>query len=387
MNVEEFYETVLNRLKEQGRERNFINVKQEGKYIIDKNNKKLLNLQSNDYLGIGARGDFRQDVGQMLLNGGLNMGSYSSRLLSGNNCIYEELEFIMQKKFGKPVLLFNSGYHMNTGILPTLATENTIIIADKLVHASIIDGLKLCSCKFERFRHNDLNHLEKILQKYKNCEDIIIAVESIYSMDGDTADLKELVKLKTTYPQIRLYVDEAHGIGCRGSSGLGLAEETETIKDIDILVGTFGKTFASMGGYIVANDITRKYLIQKCRPLIFSTALPPITMFFNKLIFENLDSYKQEREKLIAISKKLKSELSQAGIETCSDSHIIPIVLGADHNAIKMSKRLTSEGFFVLPVRPPSVAEDTSRIRISLTSEITEIDNLVYVIKDEISKY
>lgn len=385
MNVEEFYKTVLNDLKSQGRERKFNKIKQNGKYIFDKNNRKLLNLQSNDYLAIGARGDFRNDIAKMLSEGNLSMGSYSSRLLSGNNQIYDELEYIMQNRFGKSVLLFNSGYHMNTGVLSALTTENTVIIADKLVHASIIDGMKLCSCKFERFRHNDLNHLEKIVHKHKDCNDIIIVVESLYSMDGDMADLKGLVELKKKYTQIRLYVDEAHSIGCMGQTGLGLAEETGTIQDIDLLAGTFGKTFASMGGYIVSNDITKKYLIQRCRSLIFSTALPPVTMFFNKLVFENLDSYQTEREKLYEISRKLKQLLSTSGIETSSNSHIIPIILGSDNNAIKMSEILMHEGFFVLPVRPPSVAEGTSRIRLSLTSETDDIENLVSVIKSGIS--
>lgn len=386
MDAIKFYENILKDLKKQGRERSFINIQQKGNYIFDENNKKLLNLQSNDYIGIGARGDFKKEIADAVLNGHINMGSYSSRLLSGNNYVYEELEALMQNKFRRPALLFNSGYHMNTGILPTLVTEKTIIIADKLVHASIIDGLKLCKCKFERFRHNDLNHLDKIIQKNKDIEDIIVVVESIYSMDGDCCNLKDLVNIKRNYPQVRLYVDEAHGIGCRGSSGLGLAEESETIKDIDLLVGTFGKAFASMGGYLISDEITKKYLIQKCRPLIFSTALPPMTMYFNKLVLENLNSYNQERERLKNISTKLKYELSDIGVQTVSRSNIIPIILGSDINAIRMSQRLRQEGFFVLPVRPPSVAEGTSRIRISLTSETTEIDCLVDVIKDELYK-
>lgn len=384
MNVLDLYSEELRRLGNIGRERNFTELQQDGAFVIDNSGHQMLNLSGNDYLGIGARKEFQNIIIDKISNAEINMGSYSSRLLTGDSHIYEKLENCMKSKFSREAaLLFNSGYHMNTGIIPAISTPKTIIIADKLVHASIIDGIILSKVKFERFRHNDINHLEKLILKHKDtfC-DIIVVVESVYSMDGDTADLKRLVELKKLYPQIRLYVDEAHAIGVRGDNGLGLAEETDTIQDIDLLVGTFGKALASMGGYLITNNIIKRYLIQKCRPLIFSTALPPIIMEFNRLVFENIHSYNKEREILREISNKLKTGLKSLGLKTSSHSNIIPVILGEDTKAIELSLKLKKVGFFVLPIRPPSVPEGSSRIRLSLTSETKDIEKLLYVIEE-----
>lgn len=388
MIIKDIYIEELNRLKEKSRERSLLNIYRRNNYVVSQDsNMNMCNISGNDYLGIGARGDFL-DILQIEIKGITGyMGSYSSRLLTGNSIEYSRLENTLCNLFNKEAaLIFNSGYHMNTGIIPAVSTESTIILADKLVHASIIDGILLSKKPFERFKHNDINHLEKLIIKYsKKYNDIIIVVEGIYSMDGDKADLISLVDLKKKYPQIRLYLDEAHSIGVQGKHGLGLAEETNTIENIDFLVGTFGKALASMGGYLITDNITKRILIQKCRPLIFSTAIPPINVIFNNIVLSHIHTYDKERLRLIHISEYLRSRLQQVGIKSTSESNIIPIVLGSDSKAVSLSKLLQSEGFFALPVRPPSVPEGSARIRISLTSETINVDHLANVITGFIS--
>lgn len=388
MNILELYKEELEQMSLSNRERHFSNIKHDGSFVIDRNGNRMLNLSGNDYIGISARNDFREIWFNEIQRKNTLLSSCSSRLLTGNSEEYEELEALMSQLFARSVLLFNSGYHMNLAVLPALVHSKSLIIADKLVHASIIDGIKLSRAKFERFNHNDLNHLEKIIIKNKdNFNDIIIVVESIYSMDGDIADLRALVELKKKYPIIRLYVDEAHAIGARGHKGLGLAEETDTMNDIDLLLGTFGKAIASMGGYIVCDEITRRYLIQKARPLIFSTALPPHIMTFNRIVFEHLDELKNRRDLLKEKSIYLKKELANIGLESLSQSNIIPVIVGGDRSAVDLSLFLQREGFYLLPIRPPTVPNSSSRIRISLTSESENLDKLFESIKFYFENY
>ncbi len=202
---------------------------------------------------------------------------------------------------GRAALLFNSGYHMNIGILPAVADSKTLILADKLVHASMIDGIRLSGAQYVRYRHNDLQHLEQLLQKYHDddqIERIIVVTESIFSMDGDETDLAALVQLKKRFAKTMLYVDEAHSIGVRGQQGLGCAEQYNVIQEIDFLVGTLGKALAAVGGYIICHPIIKDYLINKMRPLIFSTAQPPIVMAWANFIFQKVLNAQSQREHL-----------------------------------------------------------------------------------------
>ena len=175
--------------------------------------------------------------------------------MTGNFPEYEQFEASLSQAFhGRAALVFNSGYHMNIGILPALADSKTLILADKLIHASMIDGIRLSTAKLVRYRHNDLVHLTQLLHKYHTddaFERIIVVTESIFSMDGDETDLAELVRIKKQFEKVMLYVDEAHGIGVRGEQGLGCAEQYQVIDEIDFLVGALGKAMASIGGYLI----------------------------------------------------------------------------------------------------------------------------------------
>ena len=278
-------------------------------------------------------------------------------------------------------MLFNSGYHANTGILPALADKQTLILADKLVHASIIDGILLSGAPFQRYRHNDYNQLETLLKKNAGqYEQLFIVTESIFSMDGDVADLRRLVELKKSYPNVCLYVDEAHAIGVRGKNGLGIAEEQDCIREIDLLVGTFGKALASMGAYVVCSRTIREYLVNCMRPLIFSTALPPAQIAWTRFIFERLPEFSSLREELTLTSHLLSDALEGKGGEI-SESHIIPYIIRENNDCISKAEELQRKGFYCLPVRPPTVPKGMARIRFSLTADITT-EQLTQLIKE-----
>ncbi|MEG1545519.1 MAG: 8-amino-7-oxononanoate synthase [Tannerellaceae bacterium] len=365
------YDLLLDNLRATGNLRQLPEVEYQGKEIL-KSGQRMLNLSGNDYLGLALRTDLRNRFLEELRETELPLSSSSSRLLTGNYPVYTRLEAHMAERFGREaVLLFNSGYHANTGILPALADKHTLILADRLIHASLIDGIRLSGAPFNRFRHNDYAHLEEILRRSAGeYEQIIVVTESIFSMDGDVADLRRLVALKKDYPNLCLYVDEAHAIGVRGATGLGVAEEQGCIEEIDLLVGTFGKALASMGAYVVCSRMVREYLINTMRPLIFSTALPPAQVAWTEFIFSRLDSFNQERRQLETVAALLRTALHGRGGEI-SNSHIVPYLLGENDVCIRRAEELQAGGYYCLPVRPPTVPQGTSRIRFSLTAALT----------------
>ena len=259
MSLLDHYAKQLDQLKQQGNFRQFTTNQQQGRWITIQD-RTMLNLASNDYLGLAADLSLREEFLDTLKIERALFSSSSSRLLTGNFAEYEQFENSLSKAFGRAALLFNSGYHMNIGILPALADSKTVILADKLVHASMIDGIRLSNAQYVRYRHNDLQHLEQLLQKYQQDEQverIIVVTESIFSMDGDETDLAALAQLKQRFSKTMLYVDEAHAIGVRGEQGLGCAEQYGVLHQIDFLVGTFGKAIASIGGYIICDPIIR----------------------------------------------------------------------------------------------------------------------------------
>lgn len=366
------YTLLLNNLSETGNLRSLPDIIHTGKRI-EKNGRKMINFSSNDYLGLASRQDLQSTFLSELKETPLPFSSSSSRLLTGNYAVCTRLEKRMAERFGREAaLLFNSGYHANTGILPALADKQTLILADKWIHASMIDGILLSGAPFRRYRHNDYEQLERLVARYADhYEQLIIVTESIFSMDGDTADLPRLVALKKSYKNICLYVDEAHAVGVRGKSGLGLTEEADCISDIDFLVGTFGKALASMGAYVLCDGKIRDYLINTVRSLIFSTALPPVQMAWTLFIFNKLEEFSEERKHLSRLRQLLAKALEGKGGEI-SRSHIIPYIIGENTESLRKAEELQRKGFYCLPVRPPTVPSGTARIRFSLTANLTE---------------
>lgn len=382
MNLLNNYAAKLDELKQQGNLRQFTTNIQDGRNI-QINQQSMLNLSSNDYLGLASNLHLREQFFDETPNEHRIMSSSSSRLLTGNFPEYEQLENSLSDAFhGRAALLFNSGYHMNIGILPALSDSKTLILADKLVHASLIDGIRLSTAKYLRYRHNDLNHLIQLLQKYhvdESFDRIIVVTESIFSMDGDETDLSELVRIKQQFNKVMLYVDEAHAIGVRGEQGLGCAEQYDVVDEIDFLVGTFGKALASVGGYLMCHPIVREYLINAMRPLIFSTAQPPICMAWTHFIFQKALKLSTQRQHLHAISQSLQHTIQHKGFECPSTSHIVPVIIGDSQKTVEKAKQLQHAGFYIMPVRPPTVPKNSSRLRICLNTKIdqTDLDQLV----------
>lgn len=362
----------LEQLSAQNQYRSIPDLVHQGRYIM-RENCKMLNMSSNDYLGLASNENLRQSFLQQYGDNFPSFTSSSSRLLTGNFPVYTDLEQLIAQRFQREsVLLFNSGYHTNLGILPALTTTKSLILADKLVHASMIDGIRLSQCEFFRYRHNDYEHLKNLLEKNAGKFDrTFIVTESVFSMDGDVVDLNYLVQLKKQFPNTYLYVDEAHAIGVYGKNGLGIAERANVIADIDLLVGTFGKALASMGAYVVCDQILKECLINQMRPLIFSTALPPFNVAWTHFIFERLPQLSKERTHLEQLSAFLRQEVEHRTQIMPSQTCIVPYILGENEATLAKAKALQEQGYYCLPIRPPTVPKGTSRIRLSLTADMT----------------
>ena len=362
----------LEKLSTQNQYRSIPDLVHQGRYIM-RENRKMLNMSSNDYLGLASNENLRQSFLQQYGDNFPSFTSSSSRLLTGNFPVYTDLEQLIAQCFQREsALLFNSGYHANLGILPALTTTKSLILADKLVHASMIDGIRLSQCEFFRYRHNDYEHLKSLLEKNAGKFDrTFIVTESVFSMDGDVADLNYLAQLKTQFPNTYLYVDEAHAIGVYGKNGLGIAEQANVIADIDLLVGTFGKALASMGAYVVCDQILKECLINQMRPLIFSTALPPFNVAWTHFIFERLPQFSKERTHLEQLSAFLRQEVEHRTQIMPSQTCIVPYILGENEATLAKAKALQEQGYYCLPIRPPTVPKGTSRIRLSLTADMT----------------
>lgn len=376
----QYYKDTLYALREKGNLRTLPTVKHIGRWV-DADGRRMLNLSSNDYLGLASDVALQNDFFNVVTGSDRLLSSSSSRLLTGNFTVCAELEKLLAGLFHREAaLVLSSGYHMNTGILPAVTDSNTLILADKLVHASIIDGIRLSAAKCIRFRHQDYVQLERLLGQYHGMYgQIIIVTESIFSMDGDIAPLERLVGLKKLYSNVLLYVDEAHAVGVRGSSGLGVAEEQDCVNEIDFLCGTFGKALASVGAYVVCNDVVREFLVNRMRTLIFTTALPPLNVAWTRFVVERLADMDGRRKRLAETSELLRNAILSRGMDCVSGSHIIPYIIGGSPETVLKAEALQRHGFYVLPVRPPTVPEGTSRLRFSLTADMErlEIERLV----------
>lgn len=335
--------------------------------------KNYIDLCSNDYLGLNTLSvEFLPDFYNKF--GRIPFSSSASRLLSQYQSQHSDLEEFLKELYGKSALLFNSGYHANVGCISALSLPSTIFLCDKLIHASVIDGLRMGGAEFKRFPHNNIFKLKEILSKiYTLYQNIIIVVESIYSMDGDIAPLNELVELKKQYPRILLYVDEAHAFGVRGEKGLGVSEELGVIDKIDFIIGTLGKAAASSGAFIVCDENFKSFFINSARSFIFSTALPPVNIAWSRFMIDKLICMKEERSYLKEISLYFKDILEKRFDKKIeSGSQILPFIVGSSEKAIKIAEKLQKNNILALPIRRPTVPPGGERIRFSLNSLISK---------------
>lgn len=367
----ESYQKGLETLNESSLRRRLVPVKKEGKFLFA-HGKKYINLSSNDYLGIGSDNNVRTGFKDSCYS----FGSASSRLLTGNDSVYSDLEELLAKIYNKEsALLFNSGYHANVGVMSGLLFKKDVVFSDKLNHASIIDGIRLSGADFFRYKHLDYQHLEDLLNKHRaDYENALIVSESLFSMDGDLTDFKRLVELKKKYNAL-LIADEAHAFGVYGNSGLGVSEYQDAVNDVDLIVGTFGKAVGSMGAFCTGDGVLIEYLINKARPLIFSTALPEINIAYSLYVVgEVFPKCSARREKLFSLTKELRSRISHKELLSAGESYIVPIITGSNESACLASKKLMDAGYYLLPVRHPTVPLNSARLRVSLRADLDSSD-------------
>ncbi len=362
------------RLKEkQGLLRKILPVQAADQGRIQVAGNDFLNLAGNDYLGLaGNRQLIQEFYAGLEPENCLELygpGSGASRLMTGNHAEYHRLEEGLAKLYGADkVLVFNSGYHINIGLLPSLAEKGDLILADKLCHASLIDGMRLSRAKVMRYPHLDYGRIEELLIKNRDkYNTIFLVTESIFSMDGDCADLNVLIRLKRLYGAV-LYVDEAHAVGVRGQHGLGLAEEQGVLDRVDLLVGTFGKAWAGQGAFVACSSTLYDYCVNTVRSLIFTTGLPPVNVHWLNFILPRIQKMAAERKQLLRLGSRLRSALQEQGLNTAGDSQIVPVMIGDSARAVGVAEQLREHGFWINAVRPPTVPRGTSRLRLSVTA-------------------
>ncbi|AFU14832.1 KAPA synthase-II [Bacillus thuringiensis MC28] len=351
--------------------------------------KRLLNLASNNYLGLA--GDERLKEAAIACTKKYGTGATASRLVVGNYPLYEEVErSVCNWKGTERALIVNSGYTANVGAISALACRHDIVFSDKLNHASIVDGIILSGAEHKRYRHNDLDHLEKLLKIASPEKRKLIVTDTVFSMDGDTAYLRELVQLKEKYGAI-IIVDEAHASGIYGIDGAGLSHiEKDISQKIDIHMGTFSKALGCYGAYLTGDAIYIEYLRNMMRSFIFTTALPPGILGAIRKAIEIVKEDNERRESLIANGAYFRTHLREAGFDIGNSStHIVPIVVGSNENALRFSKRLQEVGIAAIAIRPPTVPINSSRVRFAVTSQHTiadlkwAIDQIIYIAKEE----
>ncbi|VAW34412.1 8-amino-7-oxononanoate synthase [hydrothermal vent metagenome] len=337
--------------------------------------KAALELCSNDYLGLATHPELKEAAVAATAKYGTGAGA--SRLVSGTMAPHVELESAIKGFIGtESALLFNSGWHANTGIIPALATRGGEIFTDKLDHASIIDGCLISRARLRRYPHADTGKLEGLLERSTASTKVIIT-DGLFSMDGDLAPVRKLVALSEKY-NARLIIDDAHGIGALGANGRGGIEELgldtgELTRAGTVVIGTFGKAFGSYGAFALADADTITLLTNKARSFIYSTALPPALCMASIKAIEIIRAEPQRRTRLRENSLLMRELLSDRGLKTIKgSSHIIPVIIGGAEEATQVAASLLEDGVFIQAIRPPTVAPQTARLRITVSSEHTK---------------
>ena len=376
----------LNEIREQGLYRELRRVDSPQSPHLVLNGKSLLNFSSNDYLGLANHPLLKEAAIKAVERYG--SGSGASRLICGSLAPHHELESALAAfKQTESALSFSSGYTAAVGAICALFGKDDILILDKLVHASIIDAARLSRAKLRVFAHNDLNELEDILRWFNQRPTgdaprrsrAIIVTESVFSMDGDVAPLREIVALKEKYGAW-LMVDEAHATGLFGPGRRGLADELSVSGGIEIQMGTLGKALGSAGGYICGPRALTDYLVNRARSFIFSTAPVPAAAAAARAAVELVQSAEgaKRRDRLWALVSQLKTGLAPLGWALPGvNSAIIPLIIGPEDAAIKAAATLRESGIFVPAVRYPTVARGQARLRLTLTAAHTAQDVVV----------
>jgi len=330
-------------------------------------------LCSNNYLGLANHPRMKDTARAAIEKYGTGAGA--ARLISGNHPVYEKLESRLAE-FGnrESALIFGSGYLVNIGVIPALAGKGDTILSDAFNHASLIDGCRLSRAKVHIFRHNDMNHLEDLLQTTQTDGRKLVVFESLYSMEGDRAPLEEIVQLAERYGAMTL-ADEAHAFGCLGQDGRGLAAELDpSLGAVDIVMATFGKALGSYGAFAQCSQPMRDYLINRARSFIFDTALPPAVLAAVDSALDIIKEEKWRQSRLAQVSTELRNQLIEMGYAVTGKDHILPVLVGEESDTVRLAGSLQDQGVFAPAIRPPSVPPGTSRLRVTVSADHTEED-------------
>jgi 8-amino-7-oxononanoate synthase len=307
-----------------------------------------------------------------------------SRLITGNLTCHESLEDELAHFFdAEAALAFNTGYMANVGAIPAIVGQEGVLISDELNHASIIDGAKLARTQVAVFRHGDVDSFAETLERVRpQARRILVAIDGVYSMDGDVAPVAEIVK-RAHDADAMVLLDDAHGTGCLGTRGRGTAEAAGVLGEVDILMGTLGKSIGSFGAFVVGSAKLRDLLVNTARSFIFSCALAPAQVEAARVSLRLIDEEPWRRERLASNCDRLRKRLSSAGISTApSSTHILPVVLGENDRTMAVCEALLERGFYAQGIRHPSVPSGSARLRITpmATHDEAEIDGLATAI-------
>jgi len=342
---------------------------EQGPEVIIEGKKKIV-VCSNNYLGLANHPKVKEASIAAVRKYGTSCTG--SRFLNGTNDLHEKVERKFARFVGKEsAILFTTGHHSNLGAISTLVGKTDIVLTDKLDHASIIDGCRLAMGEMVRFRHNDMGDLERQLIRYKDMGKLIV-VDGVFSMEGDIANLPEIVRLAKNY-NARVMVDEAHSLGVLGETGRGTGEHFGIESDVDVVMATASKSLASIGGFIAGREEVIHYVKHLSRSLIFTASLPPACVGAIDAALDIIEKEPERRLRLWENTKKMKEGFEALGFNTrTSESPIIPITVGEDMKAFQMCRMLFDEGVFASPVVSPAVPEGQAIIRTSYMATHTD---------------
>jgi len=370
----------LDDLEKIGRRRRLRDIDRLADGRVNLGNGPLIDFSSNDYLGLSNHQELVERARQYMARWGA--GAAASRLVSGNLQPFSMIEEkIARGKGSEAALLFVSGVQANSTIIPALLDARVLdgeplVYVDRLNHASLIQGCRAAGANQIRYRHNDLSHLEELLEQHK--EEVrprFIITETVFSMDGDRSDMQALTTLAKKYGAF-IYVDEAHATGVLGHNGFGLAHGLRN----GLAMGTFSKGLGSFGAYVACSHLLRDYLINRCGGVIYATALPPSVLGTIDAAIDLLPDLSLERAIVARHAERFRMALTEAGLDIgLSTTQIVPLILGDEERALEIAKRLEAEGFMAVAIRPPTVPVGTSRIRFSFSAKHldTQIDSLI----------
>jgi 8-amino-7-oxononanoate synthase len=340
--------------------RTLVNTEPVSNGYVMREGRRLLNVASNDYLGFAT---------EVPMDASLPWGAGASRLVTGSHPIIADFEQQFASYKGtERVLLFNSGYAANVGVISALASRGDQIYCDRLNHASIIDGAILSRAELIRYRHRDMNELEHLLKQAAPNKRKWIISDAIFSMDGTIAPLNDLVTLKERYGAY-LMIDEAHSGGVFGEDGRGLAHHLALADRIDLHMGTFSKAYGRVGAYLACPEPVYHYLLNKARSFVYSTAMPAVLVGAIRQVWLQLQADSWRRQHVLTLASRFRFGLIALGLNFAdSESQIVPLIVGSDALAIDVQAYLQAHGVLAVAIRPPTVPEGSARIRFSWTA-------------------